>query len=196
MKRTSLLIGITGPALSGKNTMARHLFLRHGFQIVSFSDPLRAGITTMFDLQEHHFRNPEKDMTIEWIGKSPRELLQTLGTEWGRDLVNRQIWCVHMHRRIRNVLYSGKNIVIPDVQFIDDARLICSLGGKIWRVIRPGAETMPHRTHSGEQEQQRIVADQDLINDGTIDDLKKHVTAAYLETLDEQEAFNPIQVLA
>ena len=173
-----MLIGITGPAFSGKDTIANHLCWSHGYFCESFADPLRTGLEAMFGLQESHFDREHKEQVIEWIGKSPRELLQTLGTQWGRDLVNRQIWCRHMHRRLQDYPPWCKNIVIPDVRFVDEARFIHSHGGVIWRVIRPGAETTAHSDRTSEQEQRRIVADVELLNDGTIEALQRAVDAA------------------
>ena len=174
-----MLIGITGPAFSGKDTIANHLCWSHGFSCEAFADPLRDGLSALFGLFPHHFDAKHKETVIEWIGKSPRELLQTLGTQWGRDLVNRQIWCRHMHRRLQEYQDNwAASVVIPDVRFIDEARFIHSHGGVIWRVIRPGAETTAHSDHTSEQEQQRIVADVELLNDGTIQALQRAVDAA------------------
>ena len=79
-----MLIGITGPAFSGKDTIANHLCLTHGyFTCEAFADPLRDGLSALFGLFPHHFDAKHKETVIEWIGKSPRELLQTLGTQWG-----------------------------------------------------------------------------------------------------------------
>jgi len=172
-----MLIGITGPAFAGKDTIATILCWSHGYFCESFADPLRTGLEAMFGLQESHFDREHKEQVIEWIGKSPRELLQTLGTQFGRDLVNRQIWCRHMHRRLQEYPLWCKSIVIPDVRFVDEARLIHSHGGVIWRVIRPGAETTAHSDHTSEQEQRRIVADVELLNDGTIAALQRSVDA-------------------
>ncbi|MBK8113582.1 MAG: deoxynucleotide monophosphate kinase [Candidatus Accumulibacter sp.] len=174
-----MLIGITGPAFSGKDTIANHLCWSHGFSCEAFADPLRDGLSSLFGLLPHHFDAKHKETVIEWIGKSPRELLQTLGTQWGRDLVNRQIWCRHMHRRLQEYQDNwAASVVIPDVRFVDEARFIHSHGGVIWRVIRPGAETTAHSDHTSEQEQQRIVADSLLINDGTIQELQRAVDSA------------------
>jgi len=84
-----------------------------------------------------------------------------------------------MHRRLQEYQDNwAASVVIPDVRFVDEARLIHSHGGVIWRVIRPGAETTAHSDHTSEQEQQRIVADVELINDGTIQELQRAVDTA------------------
>jgi len=176
---TRMLIGLTGMELAGKDTVAGHLHRQHQFFPMAFADPLREGIKAMFGLGEWNFTPEGKERVVAWIGKSPRELLQTLGTQWGRDLVHRQIWCRHMHRRLQEYQDNwAASVVIPDVRFVDEARFIHSHGGVIWRVIRPGAETTAHSDHTSEQEQQRIVADVELLNDGTIQALQRAVDAA------------------
>lgn len=176
---TRMLIGLTGMAMAGKDTVAGHLHRQHQFFPMAFADPLREGLKALFGLGEWNFTPEGKERVVAWIGKSPRELLQTLGTQWGRDLVHRQIWCRHMHRRLQEYQDNwAASVVIPDVRFVDEARFIHSHGGVIWRVIRPGAETTAHSDHTSEQEQQRIVADVELLNDGTIQALQRAVDAA------------------
>lgn len=176
---TRMLIGLTGMAMAGKDTVAGHLHRQHQFFPMAFADPLREGLKALFGLGEWNFTPEGKERVVAWIGKSPRELLQTLGTQWGRDLVHRQIWCRHMHRRLQEYQDNwAASVVIPDVRFVDEARFIHSHGGVIWRVIRPGAETTAHSDHTSEQEQQRIVADVELINDGTIQALQRAVDTA------------------
>ena len=181
-----LLIGLTGKAFAGKDLVAMHLLRQHGFFKMAFADPLREGLKTMLGLGEWNFTPAGKESTIEWIGKSPRELEQTLGTEWGRDQVNVEIWCRLMHRRIRARKAAGMGlIVISDVRFLDEARFIHSHGGHIWRIVRPGAETTEHSDHPSEQDGLRIVEDAAILNDGTIEELKEQVDEAVDKLFDE-----------
>ncbi len=182
---TSILIGLVGLAFSGKDTVAAHLHRQHGFHRMAFADPLKEGLKTLFGLGDWNFTPENKESEIEWIGKSPRELMQTLGTEWGRTLIDRQIWCRHMERRVKPKLSHGRPVVISDLRFFDEHRLVHSHGGQIWKVIRPGAETTYHCDHLSEQEGRRIVADVELINDGTLEQLFEQVDSAYERLLEE-----------
>lgn len=121
-----MLIGITGPAFSGKDTIANHLCWTHGYTCEAFADPLRDGLSSLFGLLPHHFDAKHNETIVEWIGKSPRELLQTLGTQWGRDLVNRQIWCRHMHRRLQEYELYGTPIAVYRIRLdkIGEARRV------------------------------------------------------------------------
>ena len=188
-----ILIGLTGKALAGKDTVAGHLHRLHEFSRLAFADPLREGIKAMFGLGDWNFTPEGKERVVEWIGKTPRELLQTLGTQWGRDLVHQQIWCRLMDQRIKPRMAYGRRVVITDVRFVDEARYIHSHGGQIWRVLRPGAATTAHSDHTSKQESQRIVADVDLLNDGTLEQLFEQVDAAYSARLDEMEEIQRIR---
>jgi len=87
------LIGLTGPAGSGKDTVARLLCEQHGFVQMAFADPLRAMLKAGLGLTDEELhRRDLKEAPLEWLGKSPRQLLQTLGTEWGRQHVHPHLW--------------------------------------------------------------------------------------------------------
>lgn len=170
-----MLIGLTGAALAGKDSVGEHLRTSHGFLAKAFADPLRDGLKVMLGLRDEHFAPAAKEVAIDWIGKSPRELMQTLGTEWGREQVCRQLWVTHMARRIKKPLRSGLNVVITDVRYVREAELIHRHGGEIWRIVRPAGPRTGHGEHTSEKESRRIIADYDLVNDGTLDDLWEQV---------------------
>lgn len=170
-----MLIGLTGAAFAGKDSVGEHLRTSHGFLPKAFADPLRDGLKVMLGLRDEHFAPAAKEVAIDWIGKSPRELMQTLGTEWGREHVCRQLWVTHMARRIKKPLRSGLNVVITDVRYVREAELIHRHGGEIWRIVRPAGPKTGHGEHTSEKESRRIIADYDLVNDGTLLDLWEQV---------------------
>jgi hypothetical protein len=173
-----MLIGLTGKAFSGKDTVARFLAEDHSFLEKSLADPLRAGLREMLGLKPSDFSPENKETVIDWIGKSPRELLQTLGTEWGRDLVHPQVWVRYLAARLKKSLLSGESVVITDVRFVDEAELVHRDGGQIWRVVRRRSETTRLAQHRSEQESLRIVSDLLIENDGTLEELREKVSDA------------------
>ena len=62
--------------------------------------------------------------------------MQILGTEFGRELVSPNIWVRALEKRIDD----GKNYVIDDVRFPNEAAMIHSHGGKVVRIYRPSQE--------------------------------------------------------
>lgn len=192
-----MLIGLTGPAYAGKDSVAEHLAKQAGFSVESLADPIREGLKAMFALGEWHYRPENKETVIGWIGKSPRQLMQSLGTEWGRDLVSRDIWMKHLEIRTGNMLrLKESRVVISDIRMGNEAAMIHHLGGWLWRIVRPGQQTTPHADHTTEQEQQRLVPDLTLVNDGTLADLQHRVDEALANLITTLDARSKARRLA
>lgn len=170
-----IVVGVTGVAGAGKGTVASML----GWHEVSFADPLYDMISTMTGYSVEQLKDRQfKEQVIPWLGKSPRQLLQTLGTDWGRDIVAKDVWRKIGARRIRGAQFLGVPcVVVPDVRFDDEADLIHDeFGGVIWEVTRPGAQTcVGHVSESGLSS---IRVDRTLVNAGTLDEFREVVQAA------------------
>lgn len=167
----SRLIGIAGRAGSGKDTAGSHLVEQHGFQQYAFADPIRAMLGALGAFPAADLINRDtKEVVIGWLGKSPRQMAQTLGTEWGRELVHPQLWILMAQRRWDAAKLAGHSLVITDVRFANEADWIRSQGGQVMGLNRPGVEVVS--THVSEQFDLGKVADSVIRNDGTIDDLK------------------------
>jgi len=106
---------------------------------------------------------------------SPRVMLQTLGTEYGREALYSDVWIdigLETSRRLLSGKYDpetrlaatkyqekygllygdvskwdGKGVIIPDVRFPNELRAIKAAGGQIWRIYRP--ETDGKATDTG-----------------------------------------------
>ena len=130
-----MIIGLTGAARAGKDTVANALVAR-GWTKCAFADPIYAAVQAMFGWSREYIE-ANKESPIGPGGRSPRYIMQTLGTEWGRTLVCDDLWVQLMERRLLNELPYG-NVVIPGVRFVNEAKLIAKLGGYVIRVVRPG----------------------------------------------------------
>jgi hypothetical protein len=145
-----LLIGLCGKAGCGKDTMAGFFTQDSGLQRYALAGPLKAGLTA--DIPPGMLEDRDyKERRIEWLGKSPREMLQTLGTEWGRQMVHNDIWTNLMAHRWEIIKAMGlPGMVVTDVRFTNEARKIIRLGGHIVRIDRSGvAEVSPHKSEQG-----------------------------------------------
>lgn len=150
-----MIIGLCGAAGSGKNAVAGILSILYGFKSLALADPLYdavAAITglTVKELQDRRL----KEQPIDWIGKSPRQLLQSLGTEWGRGLVSESLWVDHLFRRLDGLTAAGVDAVVTDVRFDNEARLLRErYNARIWQVIRPtgtvAGAAMQHASEAG-----------------------------------------------
>lgn len=176
----SRLIGIAGRAGSGKDTAGSHLVEQHGFQQYAFADPIRAMLGALGAFPAADLINRDtKEVVIDWLGKSPRQMAQTLGTEWGRELVHPQLWVLMAQRRWDAAKAAGHSLVITDVRFENEARWIRSQGGHVIGLDRPGVEVVS--AHASEQADFEDLCDWFIRNDNTIDILLHRVDEALTE---------------
>lgn len=179
------LIGIAGRAGSGKDTVADLLIEKYQFRKYAFADPIKLGLQSMFGLNRTHFEDRErKEAPIVRLGnKSPRQLMQLLGTEFGRELVDENLWiglADSFYRELDAQVQSSfgdsvvRGIVIPDVRFENEARWIRSHGGFIVHLVRP--DLVAVHAHSSERGVS-YARNKDFVmmNDGSIARLEEEV---------------------
>lgn len=146
----SPLTAFTGLATCGKSTAARSLVAARGSTAVrlSFADPLRDMLRALGLTAEQ--LTVHKNEPIAWCGgKTARALLQSLGTEWGRELVSPDLWAGAMERRILEAWDVGHAVVIDDCRFDNEARMVRRLGGRVVEIERPGLVRLAHASERG-----------------------------------------------
>ncbi|WP_043309539.1 deoxynucleotide monophosphate kinase [Pseudomonas sp. ML96] len=169
---SQLLIGLAGRARVGKDTVARYLAAHLTLISYAFADPLKQALASMFHLTASQLDGAEKEQPLPWLGKSPRELMQRLGTEWGRNQVHPQLWLLLAELNLQLLAehdQAMKGVVIRDVRFDNEAEWVRSKGGVILHITRPDADEVAH--HSSESGVRRCASDFALVNDGTLNDL-------------------------
>lgn len=127
------LIGIAGPARAGKDTLCSYM-LDNLYDIwlrSSFADPLKE----MLSVIGVDCSDDAKAVIDDSYGVTPRHMMQTLGTEWGRNLIDGDIWVKAFAR-----LNAGKCVIVPDVRFKNEAALVREHGVLIHLVGRGGIE--------------------------------------------------------
>lgn len=144
----TVLIGLMGKARVGKDTAANALVQEFGFSRYAFADPLKNMLTAGFgDL----FHEGDREQVIKWLGKSPRQLMQTLGTEWGRNLVHPDLWVLMAEQRWKAVRalnavdhLPSPGLVVTDVRFDNEAAWIKQEGGLLVEIVRDAAAVNDH----------------------------------------------------
>lgn len=143
------IIGVSGAKRSGKDTLGQVLIDEFGFARVSFAQPLKEMLATLYqyvgysdeeineringDLKE----SPDKNL----FDKSGRFLMVTLGTEWARDSVHKDFWVGIARARIQSLKRAGvKGVVFTDVRFPNELDMIRALGGTTLVVRRKEVE--------------------------------------------------------
>ena len=165
------IIAITGLKGSGKTEISKHLVSHYAFDRISFADPLKIMLRAM-GLTYEELWGQEKEVPSELLGgKTPRHAMQTLGTEWGRILIDKDIWCRVWKQGVEAT--SQTRIVTDDLRFVNEVEIIKSLGGHVIKIVRPGFATKD--SHQSELEITKLKYDFKIINDGSIFMLKASV---------------------
>lgn len=179
-----MLIGISAPKQSGKSTLAKHLESK-GFEHYSFAQPIKEALSVITGLPYDWFDNQEtKELPIAFLGNvTGRYMAQTLGSEWARNLINTDFWTIIAAQRLDSMLKSGKNIVIADVRFENEADMIRKEGGVIIHLKRTGRYfNTDHVSEAGIEEKENDLI---IYNDSTIEALQDQVdTLLYKIRLD------------
>lgn len=175
-------IGLWSPAPgSGKSTVAKMIADVSGRVWVNpFAESLRLMLKPLL-LQAGYtpeeaeaFMRERKEEPLEHLPGAPsaRHLLRTLGTEWGRDCVSRDMW-MHLWKKeaIKWTALDGI-MVADDVRFPNEVDAVRSVGGEVWAVIRPGyLDTSGHRS----ERDLLGLATRVITNDGNLDSLRGQV---------------------
>jgi dephospho-CoA kinase len=169
---TKIIIGITGKAGSGKDTLAQNL-INNGYIKLSFGSALKdiVSIITGWSRDfvdgtndERHLRETLKHPDYN---KTCRELMQIIGTDLFRNQLADNIWVNIIKNKIESDKTNNK-FVITDIRFNNEAHMIKSMGGHIIQIIRDNNQIISsHISENG------IVQDIDYIieNNGSKDEL-------------------------
>lgn len=175
------VIGIYAPApQSGKTTVANYL-AEHGYVCVSLAEPIKAMTEVFlhqfgFDAEEAtHAVQYAKGTLVPELGLTVRQLLQTLGTEWGRTCLHPDVWVMTWSQRVHALLATGHRVVCDDVRRCNEASAIRIHGGQLWRVTRPSITRTTNHISEGELD---TYPDFDVhcVNDGTLAELHRRIS--------------------
>lgn len=169
-------IGIVGVKGAGKSTIAARLIDAHHFKEVAIAAPMKEMLAVGLGIPRELLYGSQAQKEAPWrYGKSPRQLLQSLGTEWGREMVSDRLWLdLALERTIPayEAEHGPTRWVISDVRFLNEAAVLREHGFTIWRVEREGCIG---DGHASEREQTRILADDYLENSDTLDALHARI---------------------
>lgn len=192
------LIGIGGLLYAGKDAVADYLVERYSWNKRGMSDPLNDALLALNPQVGINARPAQLDGHLvgefityqrlyEEVGyveakKNPevRRLLQALGTEVGRNMIDENVWVDVAAREIEKRRTAGQDVIITGMRFPNELDMIRRLGGHLWWVSRPGVEggqgTLA--VHASESSVGPDDFDTTILNVGDLDDLYEAVEIA------------------
>ncbi len=186
------IIGLSGYARSGKDTVADFLVNDHNFTKVSFAEPMRNALYALNPIvggnmllvgsdgisQYHRMYLQNVIDDYGWdgykesiYGDEIRQLMQRLGTEVGRMQFGKDFWVSQAFANL-----PEGNIVFTDVRFHNEADAVKAAGGENWRIRRPGVN--PANDHISETGLDDFDFDKYIYNDGDLKELSWKVAEA------------------
>jgi dephospho-CoA kinase len=171
-------IALTGKLRSGKDSVAEHLYIRHGFDRVAFGTALKKVAHDAFP----------------WVSEfsKPRALYQSVG-QLMRE-IEPDIWIRHAERKIRGTIDFRVNtgaekigVVITDLRQPNEYEWARTEGFTIIRVTAPDEVrigraiaanddfTVHDLAHPTELEIDNFDVDYNITNDGTVEELKAQI---------------------
>jgi dephospho-CoA kinase len=173
-------IALTGKLRSGKDEVAQHLYIKHGFNRIAFGDALKK----------------EAHAVFPWIPQNskPRALYQKFG-QLMRE-IDGEVWIKHAEQAVKGAIdfrvsmgAERVGIVLTDVRQANEVAWCRANGFTLIRVTAPDEVRIARAieagdsfvendlVHSTELAIDGFSVDYEIVNDGTVDDLKRQVDA-------------------
>jgi len=181
-RKPELIIGLGYKAGVGKSTVAQQLRERHRFSEFALADALKDTVAPLFDWDRDDLEDQDFKKTIDenW-GITPRQALQTLGTDCVRKAFGDDFWVKRLELAMRK--QKCKLVVITDVRFRNEAESIKAKGGLLWHIKRPLTDAAAG-AHISETEMDSFEDwDEVINNDGSLELLKARVEVALAKAM-------------
>ena len=192
MEKHIKIIGITGKAGSGKDTVANYFVSSKNYIQLTFGGAVKdiVQIITgwpreMIEGQTPESRNLRETIVHPNYNMTCRQLMQFVGTDLFRNNLDPNIWVNIVHDKIKKIISDGngnengngngniRGIIVSDVRFDNEAQFIKSIGGIIIKINRGSVDN----ANSGHQSERGISIECEYIveNNNTIDELYNQI---------------------
>ena len=134
-----MIVGIFGKKGHGKDTIADYLVQKYNFHKLTYAEPIKKICKDIFSLSNEQLTNHYlKEMIDPRWEKSPREIMQLIGTDLFRKTFSDNIWVNILREKAKLLLLAGKNIVISDIRHKNELEHLFTLSDNIliFNVIR------------------------------------------------------------
>jgi hypothetical protein len=132
MKKPLKIIGLSGKAGVGKDTIARLYLKRLEYLPIALADGVKeeAVARGLATYEEAFYTKPPEVRTA----------LQQLGTELGREVYGEDYWCRKLAARLKSIhdRWGFRKFVITDVRFPNEVHFVQqALNGEVYRIYAP-----------------------------------------------------------
>jgi hypothetical protein len=149
----TVVVGLSGFAQSGKTTAALYLEKKYGIRRKHIAEPLRAMLAVLLqangmssDEITEYLEGAKKEQVIPCLGVTSRYAQITIGTEWGREMINQNLWANTWAAGVKD----GESVMNDSVRFPNEAAAIRQLGGFVIMIKRPGTKPAKFKNKLGE----------------------------------------------
>lgn len=184
------VVGLTGYARSGKNTVAgliAKMSPESRVREIAFADAIKVSAARALGVPFHGDQvgtaavrewadRFKADHVIEVIESGEtvhritgREFLQRYGTEAHRELFDDDFWVNVVDLNPPDI----DLLLVTDVRFPNEAHHIHEAGGEVWKVVR--SDALPANDHASERPLPDELVDRTVSNEGDLDDLEAEV---------------------
>ena len=179
-----MILGLAGRAGSGKTTIAKEIKRQKSrYCIISFASPIKSMVKALLNemgtvnTKELLGTQKGKSTKIELLGwRTIRYLLQTIGTEWGREMVHGDMWIDIAIAKAAAFRDAGYSVVIDDVRFDNEAASIEKVGGHIVCIERPKGDRVCSDEHASESSFTAKTRYKYFMNDGELESVRGKVS--------------------
>ena len=171
MSQLPNLIGLSGYAQSGKDSVASILVRDYGYERIAFADPIKdllylinptiGRVSLQYIVDNNGWDVAKQHLEV-------RQMLQDLGVG-ARELFGSNFWIDLAISKVK----QEHRVVITDVRFKNEAQMISIAGGELWRVERP--HVGPANGHISELELLNHPMDRRIYNNSGIQGLNNAV---------------------
>lgn len=181
-----MIIGLSGWARAGKDTVGKILVEQYGFERMAFAEGVYAAAEALDPIVGVPFGNSRLSDALRYYNgwhdakdhPEIRRLLQRIGTEVGREVIDPDVWVMALANRLEwtslgLAVSPDRNYVITDVRFFNEANWVKKVGGRVVRIRR--GDMGPANDHVSERQLDGYPHDARIDNNGSIEGLVSEV---------------------